>query len=496
MAAPGQRTGTSSTASTTTRGEDTAAAGGEEEEAPYVDENGKKTRTQNFNTWELITLAKCYANCTSDPRVGTGQKGPVFWGKVAEKYAQIHGATDYCIKRRFNTRSADQLQNKFKTVAKHMILFNKHYKQLYAEKPSGVPEEQYIDLVVDRFKDHEGIPFRFKECVPILHDVVKFKPFMNNDGSKDPFEVLETEDDRDRGSNATLRGGGRINMAGIMMGSSSTRPMGRNQRKQKEASASASAVAAPVVTSEATKVAEKMTDKLAKMIEDNARMDNFLMRSQVFHSLIMMGRKEEADRILSQGMIPIMRSMEPDKQQETETAGVVEQESVQHGGEPEVLEIEDNEPVDFDPEPSPEPSPPKTTGTPPSTMVSAAATNTPAAMNTPEDDEETVFTPYEEVMNKPAKNPAPTTLDESETDDNSLLKFAGITRKRKKKQYNHPPDEYDHRDTQALRAALHLHQPIDFGTQALMGEASEFTTFISPDNQVKVTNIPGNLEQR
>ena len=64
------------------------------------------------------------------------------------------------------------------------------------------------------------------------------------------------------------------------------------------------------------------------------------------------------------------------------------------------------------------------------------------------------------------------------------------------KKYNHPPDEYDHRDTQALTAALRLRAPIDYGTQALMGEASEFTTFISPDKQVEVSTVPGALGPR
>jgi tetrahydromethanopterin S-methyltransferase subunit A len=72
------------------------------------------------------------------------------------------------------------------------------------------------------------------------------------------------------------------------------------------------------------------------MTDDNAKMDHFLMILQVFHSLVMMGRKEEADLILSQGMIPIMKSMEPDKQrnfnQEAETVGAVQQESVQQEG--------------------------------------------------------------------------------------------------------------------------------------------------------------------
>ncbi len=83
----------------------------------------------------------------------------------------------------------------------------------------------------------------------------------------------------------------------------------------------------------------------------------------------------------------------------------------------------------------------------------------------------------------------------SEEDDDSYLKYAGTKRKVAKK-YNHPPDEYDYRDTQALRAALHLRAPIDYGTQALMGEASEFTTFISPDKQVEVSTVPGALGPR
>ena len=149
---PSQRRAVSAASLVSEQGEQ-----GDGEEETHVDDNGKKVRTQNFNKWELITLCKSYANCTSDPRVGNGQKGHVFWSKVAEKYTQIHSVTDYCVRRRFNSRSAEQLSNKFKMITKHMVLFNKHYRQLHSEKPSGVPEEQYSENFEHKLISHEHL---------------------------------------------------------------------------------------------------------------------------------------------------------------------------------------------------------------------------------------------------------------------------------------------------------------------------------------------------
>ena len=473
---------------------------GDGEEETHVDENGKKVRTQNFNKWELITLCKSYANCTSDPRVGNGQKGHVFWSKVAEKYTQIHSVTDYCVRRRFNSRSAEQLSNKFKMITKHMVLFNKHYRQLHSEKPSGVPEEQYIDLVIDRFKEHEGVAFKFKECVPILHDIVKFRPF-------------ETNREDDSGIPATPSDNGRTNMTGVVMGSGMSRPPGRNRAKEDEAArrleernARRGVTTTPVVppTSNPVSLAALACDRMTKAVESstaaNVRMDSFLMRSQVFQSLMLLGRKEEANSILSLDMIPIMKStVAAEAQVVTGEEGQVALPEQQQ----ELLEIEDNEQIDFAPDCQENPPGNQGEDVDVQSVGSSTVVPTPGVNNNrqkrlleePEMNEEEKQGDTQQDNRNDNRSVNLLESSSSEEDDDSYLKYAGHRRKVAKK-YNHPPDEYDHRDTQALRAALHLRAPIDYGTQALMGEASEFTTFISPDKQVEVSTVPGALGPR
>ncbi len=56
-----------------------------------------------------------------------------------------------------------------------MIEFKVHYSDIVlSEAPSGVPQEEYINLACDRFQAVHKRKFRFKQCVPTLQAVVCF----------------------------------------------------------------------------------------------------------------------------------------------------------------------------------------------------------------------------------------------------------------------------------------------------------------------------------
>jgi hypothetical protein len=131
-------------------------------------------RNPNFNTWEDGTLSKSWASATADPVLGNNRKGNAFWQKVTDLYSIQHSLTDVSVSQNAHTRTLDQLKNRFKVIKKDMNEFKVHYSHIVSEAPSGVPQEEYIDLACDRFYAVHKRKFRFKQCVPTLQSVVCF----------------------------------------------------------------------------------------------------------------------------------------------------------------------------------------------------------------------------------------------------------------------------------------------------------------------------------
>lgn len=82
------------------------------------------------------------------------------------------------------TRTAEDLRDRFENhIRPDVLLFNTYYSQIksegndhHDELPRILSEEEYIDLAAERFYVNEGREFRFKECVPILHQLAEFRP--------------------------------------------------------------------------------------------------------------------------------------------------------------------------------------------------------------------------------------------------------------------------------------------------------------------------------
>jgi hypothetical protein len=86
----------------------------------------------------------------------------MFWRKVHEKFAIVHSQTPISVKQNEQVRSMDQLMNRFNRHIKvDIMVYNKHYIHIHKEKPSGVPEDQYPELICARYKEVEGKSFRF-----------------------------------------------------------------------------------------------------------------------------------------------------------------------------------------------------------------------------------------------------------------------------------------------------------------------------------------------
>jgi hypothetical protein len=217
-----------------------------------------KPRHPNFNRWEDTTLCRSWGNSSCDPLLGNNQRGTAFWKKVHELYYCVaHSLPDISLKENPNTRrTMDQLQNRFKGIQAAIQIFNVQYRHIVAESPpSGVPEDEYIDLACDRYKLVQGSKFRFKYLVPTLHAIVKFSPenetaLQENhqlvDQNSFPINgeggviMVDSQGTREDVVLVTPLNAGRTNMAGSVMVSHLRLPIGT-----KRANAAATAARLP-----------------------------------------------------------------------------------------------------------------------------------------------------------------------------------------------------------------------------------------------------------
>jgi hypothetical protein len=57
---------------------------------------------------------------------------------------------------------------------------NRFLRQVKREKPSGTPEEEYIDLAIKKYEEATKKSFSYKSCVPILQDLPNYDPMCSN----------------------------------------------------------------------------------------------------------------------------------------------------------------------------------------------------------------------------------------------------------------------------------------------------------------------------
>ena len=121
-------------------------------------------------------------------------------------------------------RSPDQCMNRFQKAMKpDLLLFNQYFKQLENEEPSGVPYKDLVKIAHKRYNAQtKKEPFRFIQCVPTLHKILKFQPFNAISARFYGFAVS---------SGSTDSEGVDTNAVGSVMGENQARPPGRKAAK-------------------------------------------------------------------------------------------------------------------------------------------------------------------------------------------------------------------------------------------------------------------------
>ncbi len=271
-----------------------------------IDRPRARGRSTNFVPQEDAYLSRAYVNASCDPRIGNNQKGEEFWRKVGQGYIILCVGTEF----ESRIRTTQQLYIRFnKHIKVDLVVFNRYYLRVMQRQPSGVPQTQYTDMAAELYREGEGKAFRFKLCVPILHEVPKYCPFYNSgdtaselqpnlaadsdsdpdddDNLEEPHEILSTgeeppeeedheEQDHD-GVGVAVNSGGRSaagpvlrrastsstssssgnirNTIGTVMGSRLKRPIGCKAAKAEKAKAMHAMATANAVKQMATNVA-------------------------------------------------------------------------------------------------------------------------------------------------------------------------------------------------------------------------------------------------
>ena len=188
----------------------------------------KKKKLPNWTVAEDVILARSFVNTSQNPLVGNDQKGSNFWKTVHEKFNfLVDGDEDI---ENFG-RDQDACMNRFqRQISKQVQKWNKYFKQLNEEKPSGTSKDKWPDLATDRFCEEEGYPFKFQGAALVLHAMPKFNPMVDVTELDD--DDIEEEDEIEVSGDTKPAA---VNIIGAPMGAHIQRPIGNKAAKREAA---------------------------------------------------------------------------------------------------------------------------------------------------------------------------------------------------------------------------------------------------------------------
>jgi hypothetical protein len=143
----------------------------------------EKKRTANFLPDEDEFLAKAWCAASVNPVKGCNQKAHEFWQCVQKDYEllQVRAVNDGDQSIVSCYREWAQLKTRFmRHIQPNVNSFNRQYKWAYDHLPSGTPKTvpNVMKLAMQVYKQEYGHEFRFELCVPVLHKMPKFDPFI------------------------------------------------------------------------------------------------------------------------------------------------------------------------------------------------------------------------------------------------------------------------------------------------------------------------------
>lgn len=247
----------------------------------------KKERAKNFTAQEDYLLCKAYVNASTNPIVGTDQKGKNFWDKVEQNFNELFKQEKVEEPYERTSRDRDALQNRFnRHIQKAMNQFAPFMKRILEAPPSGSSPDDYVKMAKNDYRDHYQSEFSFENCYDVLQQLPKFQP-MYDEKEEVVVEVDDHTDDGDKKPAA-------INRIGAPMGAGLQRPIGAKRAKK-------------IYKDETSVSLKKQQDTLDTIADSQVKMErhqqelNTTVRMQAMFSMFMARNQvDRADSVMQQ----------------------------------------------------------------------------------------------------------------------------------------------------------------------------------------------------
>ena len=229
----------------------------------------------NYVVHEDAWLTKAYVSTTSNQAKGKDRSATDFWNEVKERYDTLaHQDPSVTV---YENRDAGSLMNRYqKAISKQVQYWNKYYKKAKQLCPSGSNEEMFYDKANVIFADMEGKSFKMAHCVPILHQLPKWRPTWIDNGWSDDIVEQEEATEETPGDEEEKKPAAKHNKLGRAAGDDLERPIGTKKFKKEiaEAASAASLASSNANVAEALvasndRLGAKLQDSLSSLAESN-----------------------------------------------------------------------------------------------------------------------------------------------------------------------------------------------------------------------------------
>jgi hypothetical protein len=139
----------------------------------------KKKKSPNWASIEDTLLCRAYCTRSLDPRYGKDQPGKKLWNGVLDGFTilrtSIRSELDPHLRK--VDRDVEGIKIRYtKHIAPGARKFLPFWRKIYELKPSGVPEEEYIDHAMKAWEERFKKPYPYKGCSKILKQLPTLDP--------------------------------------------------------------------------------------------------------------------------------------------------------------------------------------------------------------------------------------------------------------------------------------------------------------------------------
>ena len=225
-------------------------------------------RQPRFSAEEDVFICRAYINISCDPITGTDQKGTKFWSRVADQVNTLYREESDAPIDGHRRNSGAILTRYQRHIQPDVFAYNRYHLQVSTPKKSGWTLDDYVREASILWANEKGEPFRFPNCIEIMHQMAKYQPgFVCKPQEGEDGEEID----------------GRIfNDVGHVMGDEMIRPMGQKAAKKKEKEEKMNNTKASSSKKVNMDGLESSANNLANAIKEGNRLENDNRRCEMW----------------------------------------------------------------------------------------------------------------------------------------------------------------------------------------------------------------------